>query len=55
MIWNGVFGYVGSDPYSPVTEPVLEWYKKDKISDPNPTTGAWTMATWYMNSGLVPD
>jgi hypothetical protein len=54
-IWNGVFGYVGSDPYSRLLQPVLEWYKKDKISDPNPTTGAWTMATWYLNSGLVPD
>lgn len=54
-IWNGVFGYVGSDPYSRLLQPVLEWYKKDKSSDPNPTAGAWTMATWYLNSGLVPD
>jgi hypothetical protein len=54
-IWNGVFGYVGSDPYSRLLQPVLEWYKKDKASDPSPTTGAWTMATWYVNSGLVPD
>jgi len=47
-IWNGVFGTVGSDTSSRLLQPVLEWYYKDKYTDPNPTTPAWTMATWYV-------
>jgi hypothetical protein len=47
-IWNGVFGTVGSDTSSRLLQPVLEWYYKDKYSDPNPTNPAWTMATWYV-------
>lgn len=53
-IWNGVFGYSGSDPDSRLLQPVLEWYKKDKISDPTPAA-AWTMATWYINTGVAPN
>ena len=47
-IWNGVFGTVGSDTSSRLLQPVLEWYIKDRYSDPNPATPAWTMATWYV-------
>jgi hypothetical protein len=47
-IWNGVFGTVGSDTSSRLLQPVLEWYMKDKYTSPNPTTPAWTMATWYV-------
>ena len=53
-IWNGVFGFVGSDPDSRLLQPVLEWYKKDQVSDPTPAA-AWTMATWYVGTGTVPD
>jgi len=54
-IWNGVFGYVGSDTSSRLLQPVLEWYYKDKYTDPNPTTPAWTMATWYVWGSTNPE
>jgi hypothetical protein len=47
-IWNGLYGFVGTDPDSRLIQPVLEWYIKDKITDPNPSTPQWTMATWYV-------
>jgi hypothetical protein len=53
-IWNGVTG-MGSDGTLRLLQPVLEWYVKDNTSDPNPTTPAWTMATWYVGNASTSD
>ena len=46
-IWNGLQKSDGTK----LLQPVLEWYIKDKSSDPNPSSPAWSMATWWAVSG----
>jgi len=46
-IWNGLQKSDGTK----LLQPVLEWYVKDKSSDPNPSSPAWSMATWWAVAG----
>lgn len=50
MLWNGV--HTSTTPYR-LIQPVLEWHKKDYVSDPNPPA-AWSIASWFAySSGAV--
>jgi len=44
-IWNGL---ETPEPGLFLLQPVLEWYIKDKPTDPNPSSPYWTMAVWYL-------
>ena len=46
-IWNGLL----TADEEKLLQPVLEWYVKDKSSDPDPTP-QWSIATWYVKDGV---